>query len=281
MALEPGRSPLISLEWMLANELPPVDWLVEPLFVHGGKTILSATWGAYKSWLTLDMLLHIAAGVPWLGFRVPKPRRVLYVDEEMAKDETWRRVVWLCRGRPVLQHAMEGFRMICQQGYRSDKAQHLKSCLVSWKYQPEVIWIETLRSTLMGSENDAEAVSRMWVGYNLFTADPEWKVSIGVNHHDTKPPQVLHKGDEQRHVRDRASGSGYILGGPDQGIHVELPDPEVPEVTMRHIKVRSGQRQGGKDGIRIQLQFGSDRCRVERLATKEEEDQIRNDLPHA
>src|SRR5262245_18882979 len=95
----PNAVPLLSFAQIITEPIPPVDWLVEPLMAQGNRVVVYGEFGSYKSWTLLDLALHLAGGRPWLGrFPVPSPRRVLYVDEEMAQPELRRRIQQLARG---------------------------------------------------------------------------------------------------------------------------------------------------------------------------------------
>jgi RecA-family ATPase len=60
---------------------------IEPLIAQGERSVIYGEYGSLKSWILLDMAMHMAAGKDWLGhFKISKPRKVLYIDEEMAKD---------------------------------------------------------------------------------------------------------------------------------------------------------------------------------------------------
>ena len=49
---------------IINNELPSVDWLVKGLFAVQDRVLRQGEFGSFKSWLLLDMALHIAAGRP-------------------------------------------------------------------------------------------------------------------------------------------------------------------------------------------------------------------------
>lgn len=241
MTLDPSKNPLVSLATMLGTDPPPVEWDLQPLVMHGGRMVLSGEWATFKSWITLDMLLHIAAGQDWLGFVCPTPRRVLYIDEEMPLPELWRRVRWLLQGTPMLAHAVANdaqfgarFQVLSQAGYRVDKTEWLAACLKSWKYAPEVIVIETLRRTLNGSENDAEAVARMWQTYQVLTRTG---ATVWINHHNVKPPSDPKEAREPHH---RYAGSADILGGCDQALALTRKRGQA-SVTVVHTKARGAQ----------------------------------------
>src|SRR6478672_1253810 len=71
---------LIAFDTIMHEPLPPVDWLVESLIPNGSRSVVFGEFGCMKSWLLLDLGLHIAAGKHWLDqFAIPKPKSVLYI----------------------------------------------------------------------------------------------------------------------------------------------------------------------------------------------------------
>src|SRR5687767_2559872 len=94
-----GAISLVSLQEIVTNELPQVDWSVEGLIVNGDRMLLYGEPGSFKSWLLLDLGLHLAAGSRWLGhFNIPSPKKVLYIDEEMSQITLKRRMRRLAIG---------------------------------------------------------------------------------------------------------------------------------------------------------------------------------------
>jgi RecA-family ATPase len=54
---------------------------------------------------TQNMLLCLSAGIPFLGFRIPKPRRVLYVQSEVSEHAMQDRLKRTIAGHPDLNFA--------------------------------------------------------------------------------------------------------------------------------------------------------------------------------
>lgn len=61
----------------------PSNYLVEPILSAGDKGFLVAQYKKGKTLLMMDLTLSLAMGRDWLGFKVPKPRKVLYVRFEL------------------------------------------------------------------------------------------------------------------------------------------------------------------------------------------------------
>ena len=62
---------------------PPLDCIVEELFEAGDKGEIIAPSKARKSFFTIDLAAHIAAGRDFLCFKIPRPRRVLLFNLEI------------------------------------------------------------------------------------------------------------------------------------------------------------------------------------------------------
>lgn len=154
---------LLSLDKIMREPLPPVEWDVEPLVVRGDRVLLYAEWGAFKTWIALDLALSLAAGRSWLGqFEVPAPRRVLYVDEEMKESTLRRRIRRLGAGLGYEAGAADvPFRVLSRQGVRLDGvgARTLLEALTEAKFLPQVIVFDTYRRVAGGEENEASDVA--------------------------------------------------------------------------------------------------------------------------
>ena len=74
---------------------PPLSWLVKGLLVDGGFSTIYGPPGTSKTFLALDMALHVAHGRDWFGRRVA-PGAVVYVSGEggsgmLLRMKAWRR----------------------------------------------------------------------------------------------------------------------------------------------------------------------------------------------
>src|SRR5262249_2339536 len=78
------------LDALRAERAGPPDALVgntdTVLLPVGGLLILFAKGGRGKTTLTIDLALHAASGVDWLGFRIGRPLRVLFVENEGPRE---------------------------------------------------------------------------------------------------------------------------------------------------------------------------------------------------
>lgn len=68
---------------------PPVkrDWFLYGCFKARDKVEIVGPSKIGKTWFLLGLAVHLAAGKPFMGIDVPRPRRVLYVNLEVPEDD--------------------------------------------------------------------------------------------------------------------------------------------------------------------------------------------------
>lgn len=201
---------LISFRRIVEEPLPPIEWVIEPLIPHHNRVVVFGEFGSMKSWLLIDMGLHIASGTPWLSnYAVPEPRSVLYIDEEMPEYELRRRVKRLGVGA-VLNGKDLPFRATSHLGlkfFNEGKTDELLKSLKGEGFDPDVVIVETLRRVLKGNENEAADVGEFWHSVSPILAAGK---TLIVSHHMRKANAGFREA-----VRDRASGSTDILAAAD------------------------------------------------------------------
>lgn len=72
---------------------PPLSWLVKGLLVDGGLSAIYGPPGTSKTFVALDLALHVAHGRDWFGRRVT-PAAVVYVSGEGASGMLLRMKAW-------------------------------------------------------------------------------------------------------------------------------------------------------------------------------------------
>ena len=79
------RQPLkpLSLKDFLALEIPPRKLLLAPVLPAQAIAMLYGPRGCGKTHVAVGMSLAVATGSPFLRWRAPEPKRVLYIDGEM------------------------------------------------------------------------------------------------------------------------------------------------------------------------------------------------------
>ena len=95
-ALEP-----LGIDDLLAMEIPERQLLLDPILPAKGLMMIHARRGGSKTFLALAIGLAVAGGTKLLRWSSPRPRRVLYVDGEMALVDLQNRVATLKAGMGV------------------------------------------------------------------------------------------------------------------------------------------------------------------------------------
>jgi hypothetical protein len=107
---EPDCFAGMSMATLAAAERTDIDYLVQDLAVRGQAMLTLAHEKTLKSTITMDLLVSLATGKPFLNyFAVPKRQNVLYLSGENGEDaslEVFRRV---CDAKGVEANEVEGF----------------------------------------------------------------------------------------------------------------------------------------------------------------------------
>ena len=161
---------------------------------------------------------------------MPKPRSVLYVDEEMTEHTIRLRVKQLVAGEQIPTDNIE-FQVASREGVLLTEMGGKILLERVWKadYRPEVIVIDSMRATLVGSENEQEDVIAFWRA-----VEPILKagITVIVTHHMRKPRE-----EGLDSVRYRASGSTAIISGSDSAWAVTRHG-QAPIATVEAIRIR-------------------------------------------
>jgi hypothetical protein len=73
----------LSLEEFLAHKFPPREPILAPWLVRQSLVMIYAWRGVGKTYFALEVAYAVATGGEFLGWKAPKPRKVLYLDGEM------------------------------------------------------------------------------------------------------------------------------------------------------------------------------------------------------
>lgn len=161
-----------------------------------------------KSMLALNQALSIAAGIPFLlTFEVPMPRRVLYVQAEIAPRPLQRRLQRMVRSEGIGPDAQEklfvasakGLKVTTRDGWTRvrDAAKEVGA---------EVLVIDPLSRFFTGDENKAGDAQRLVDALDGFVAS--LNLSVVLVHHHGKPPA---DGKPTRHGAQQLRGSSVLF----------------------------------------------------------------------
>ena len=226
---------LVSYESIIVEPFEPIDWLVKDLIVNGDRVLVYGEPGAMKSWLLLDLGLHLAAGMNWLEqLDIPHAKKVLYVDEEMSQRTVKRRIRRLAEGTRLHTQNLD-LRVLSGASLQFDegRATTFLNELITEQFDPDVVTVETLRSVMVGDENSAQDVRKFWKYVEPFRQNNK---TLIVSHHMRKPQQG------SNNPRYRASGSTDLVAGPYTTIAVERTGRQTT-VKLSHIKCRNAEER--------------------------------------
>jgi putative DNA primase/helicase len=91
------RLSLCNLDGLLTAKLPEPLPIIHPIIYEGDLAMIYGWRGAGKTWFALGLAYAIAAGVPFLGWECPGPRKVLYLDGEMRAARLRKRLAMIMK----------------------------------------------------------------------------------------------------------------------------------------------------------------------------------------
>lgn len=213
-------APLLSVSLLDLDADPPAppSFIIEGLIPEHELVLLFGKPFGGKSLLSLQMGLHGAAGVdflPMVGgvpseFRISRPLRVLYVDEEMGLPLLWKRIRLMRAGRREFDEpeVLRRFRVTSRKGLRLDdeaKLALLRRELAQFPGgPPDVVFLDTLRRMHRAEEKNSEMMAAV-MGAPIALGEEFGTATVAI-HHSKKGP--LEDDDDWR---EAARGSGDLV----------------------------------------------------------------------
>ena len=190
-----------TVEAFTATPPAPLDPIVANCFEAGDKVELIAPSKCRKSFWALDLALHVAAGLPFCGLAVPKPRRVLLVNLEIKRDWMKRRVLQRLGGYGLSAADLQGrLQLMNCRGQGGCVREAILSRVKALK--PDFVIIDP-RYKLMRPDEDENTGSGLIGILNLLDAIAEEGAAVMIVGHDKK-------GDiKSQDIRDRGAGSNW------------------------------------------------------------------------
>jgi hypothetical protein len=207
------RIQLRSAAEIIANPIPAA-WLLRPHLEQMVLALLYGELGTLKSFVTLDMLLHIAAGLPWAGSKFkPKKQAAVYVSAE-GKGLSKRLQAWSIQHSVdlskiefyAIEHALDLSN--------SDQVSELAEAIESLDISPAVVAVDTLSRNCGPLDENSTADMSAFVNALDMHLRQRLKCSVVLVHH------------AGHSSKDRARGSYSLMASTDANYRVERPDPE-------------------------------------------------------
>ena len=106
----PEEMPAFTLGALLDDQSPmPVDIIAPRVLTPGGLLVLGGAPKVGKSDLLISWLVHMAAGVPFLGFTPPRPLRIFYLQAEIQYHYLRERMQQIALPAAVMAAARDTF----------------------------------------------------------------------------------------------------------------------------------------------------------------------------
>lgn len=170
---------LIKISDLLQLEIPDQEWIVENLIPKGGIAILSGKPKVAKSWLTLDMALNIAIGIPFLGKFKTEASNILYISMDEGIFLTAKRAQQFITENEQPKLIYTQWPDLKLDSF--DKLPLLKQIVQSERVG--LVIIDSLRRVISGDENDSRVINRL---QHSFKSLMDLGVTIFSIHHQTK-----------------------------------------------------------------------------------------------
>tara|TARA_R100001463_G_scaffold23977_1_gene57264 strand:- start:8592 stop:9704 length:1113 start_codon:yes stop_codon:yes gene_type:complete len=180
-----------------------VEWAVKDMIPMRKKTVAVGDFEAGKSYLYLGAALSIAGGkTGYIGFEIPKMRKVLYVDLENGVDETLGRIRKLTVGHQIDKvKASENLTLITKPGDFEEVFPLIETQVIVQK--PDVIIIDNLYQ-LSGASNISDADKIKPLLTKIERLKEKSDAALVVIHHFNKNTQ------DQGIAEERMAGSSVI-----------------------------------------------------------------------
>lgn len=223
---------LVNAAKWIDTDPPEADQILENVVDAGDKLVIIAPSKMRKSFFTAQLALALASHTKFLGWRIPKRRRVLYVQFEIREHHCHRRIKKLAHAMGVSSSDMgDRLMVISARGLGITGIDGLEKIKQAAKeFGPEVIILDPIYKLSVGVENAAEDFKILLNAFDVLAE--ETGAAIFYVHHDTKGAA----GDKD--IRDRGAGSNVLGRDYDACItltpHASAPDAAVVELLLRN-----------------------------------------------
>ena len=147
--------PMLTLD-ELREQAKSTTWLVKHLVPSESVGVLFGASGTFKSFIAIDLALHIAHGLPWMGKKTKQGPVIIIAAE--GGTGLWRRIVaWhQARGRKWKDAPVYVVPVSVDLG--SD-AILVRDAATAFGIVPVLVVVDTLSQTFTGEENSSQEVS--------------------------------------------------------------------------------------------------------------------------
>lgn len=147
--------PMLTLD-QLREQARSVNWLVKHLVPAESVGLLFGASGTFKSFIAIDLALHIAHGLPWMGRKTQQGPVVIIAAE--GGTGLWRRIVAWHREHRLQWKDAPVFVVPISVDLGAD-AILVREAAAAIDIVPALVVVDTLSQTFTGEENSSQEVS--------------------------------------------------------------------------------------------------------------------------
>lgn len=218
-----------------------VQWLIKGVVPTQSLGFVFGASGTFKSFLALDMALHVCYGMQWMGRRT-KQRDVVYLAAEggaglMKRIEAWH------KDRGMLWQECPMRAVVVPLTLRTE-ATMLREAITGCGVRPGLLVIDTLSQTYSGDENSNSEMA-------------EWLRVLGLELRDALQcaVQVIHHTGHS--ATERPRGASSIIANIDYALGV-YRDEQQMLVHVEFVKIKDGERPDPAQFELQRLELGRD-----------------------
>ena len=227
--------------------MPPVRWLLKNVLPRSGLVFMFGQPGSGKSFLALDIALHVALDLPWCGRKV-RHGPVLVLVGEGGSGLPQRVKAWRIGHRQILDAFPAEFAFEAPAIATPEGQHRMREAVDSMSPSPVLVIIDTLAQALPGA--DENAVSEVGPPLRFLAAlAADRDLCVLVIHHERKSAHA----DGLNAMR----GSSALAGAADAAVRVRRSEDRITAEVVK-------QKDGESD---VSLDF-----RMERVGIGEDED---------
>jgi hypothetical protein len=175
------RPPLQLLTLVDIFGRPRLEYLIQDILIERGTSVVTADYGAFKSFNVLDMGLCIATGKDWHGRKV-KQGSVVYIIGEGAYTSADRIRAWLIRYRVEAPANFYMIEMPIQIANIPERS-HLIAELV--QHSPSLVIFDTLAKCNIGRDENASDAMGLFT-HGMEEISRELNTHVMAVHHNNK-----------------------------------------------------------------------------------------------
>lgn len=190
-------------DW-LNSEPPPPDQIIEGLFDKGDKFGIIGGSKQRKSFFFIQMMMCIATGRDFLGYRVPKKRRVLMIQFEIQRNHYHRRIEKMAKALGISEEELGNNLLIINARGLGVTAADVTGeiCRIALENRVEIVAFDPLYKLMYDGENAPSDFRLIFSAFDHLAEKAE--AAVAYVHHDPKGEA----GD--RNLQDRGAGSNIL-----------------------------------------------------------------------